>query len=470
MGSEPPQVLLLILGVSLVAAYVFFAAAAVVITRSRTKLLGEFVENKRFGASSAWSIAQSADKYLLVIQFGSFLAALLLGGVVFQFWREEVFTDGLALSAVLELALKAGVVGAFLLLTLGCAQVAKAYAFAHPEAILCAFALPIRLWSTFSRPVAFLLVGALNRILGLLRVDAPAERDFGVSADDISEMVELSSEAGEIEEEEREMIQSVITLSDTVVREIMTPRTDIVSVTRDMSLDEVVGVFAKEGLSRLLVIGNDLDDVQGVLIAKDLIPLVGKVEPDFNFTRLIRPVYFVLNNKKVDELLAEFKREAVHFAVVLDEHGGVDGLVTVEDLIEEIVGDIFDEHDVPAEELEVVRTKSGDLLIAGSALIEDLNQSHGFSFPTGEYDTLAGFVIHHLGRIPSTGEIMEVDGIRIRVEEISQNRVVRLRIMYRKALKQIKKDGSVSTVATNVGELLENTEIADEPARIVLPR
>jgi CBS domain containing-hemolysin-like protein len=310
----------------------------------------------------------------------------------------------------------------------------------------------------------------LNRILGLLRVDAPAERDFGVSADDISEMVELSSEAGEIEEEEREMIQSVITLSDTVVREIMTPRTDIVSVTRDMSLDEVVGVFAKEGLSRLLVIGNDLDDVQGVLIAKDLIPLVGKVEPDFNFTRLIRPVYFVLNNKKVDELLAEFKREAVHFAVVLDEHGGVDGLVTVEDLIEEIVGDIFDEHDVPAEELEVVRTKSGDLLIAGSALIEDLNQSHGFSFPTGEYDTLAGFVIHHLGRIPSTGEIMEVDGIRIRVEEISQNRVVRLRIMYRKALKRIKKDGSVSTVAANVGELLENTEIADEPARIVLPR
>jgi len=312
MGSEPPQVLLLILGVSLVAAYLFFAAAGVVITRSRTKRLAELVEAKRFGATSAWSIAQNADGYLMVAHFGSFVAALLLGGVILQLWREEVFTDGLALSAVLELSLKVGVFGALVLFTLGCAQVAKAFAFVHPEAILCSLALPLRMWASVSRPFAFVMNGALNRILRSLRVEAPAEREFGISADEISEMVELSSEAGEIEEEEKEMIQSVITLSDTIVREIMTPRTDIISVTKDMTLDEVVAVFVKEGLSRLLVVGNDLDDVQGVLIAKDLMPLVGKVDPNFNFTRLIRPVYFVLNNKKVDELLAEFKREAVH--------------------------------------------------------------------------------------------------------------------------------------------------------------
>lgn len=470
MGSEPPQVLLLILGVSLVAAYLFFAAAGVVITRSRTKRLAELVEAKRFGATSAWSIAQNADGYLMVAHFGSFVAALLLGGVILQLWREEVFTDGLALSAVLEFSIKVGVFAALVLFTLGCAQVAKAFAFVHPEAILCALALPLRMWATVSRPFAFVMNGALNRILRSLRVEAPAEREFGVSADEISEMVELSSEAGEIEEEEKEMIQSVITLSDTVVREIMTPRTDIISVTKDMTLDEVVAVFVKEGLSRLLVVGNDLDDVQGVLIAKDLMPLVGKVDPNFNFTRLIRPVYFVLNNKKVDELLAEFKREAVHFAVVLDEHGGVDGLVTVEDLIEEIVGDIFDEHDHPAEELAVVRTKSGDLIVSGGALIEDLNQNHGFSFPTGEYDTIAGFVIHHLGRIPSVGEIMESDGVRLRVEEIAQNRIVRLRVMYRKALKPLSKVRDEGTSALVVGASADSALEPDEPRRIVLPR
>jgi putative hemolysin len=470
MGSEPPQVLLIVFGVSLVAAYVFFAAAAVVITRSRTKRLDELVEGNRFGAASAASIAHNADRYLLVTQFGSFLSVLLLGGVGLQFWREEVFTDGLALSGLLEVLLKGGIVAAALVLTLGVAQIAKAFAFAHPESILCALALPIRAWSTFSRPVAFLLMGGLTKVLRFLKVDAPAEREFGVSADEISEMVELSSEAGEIEEDEREMIQSVITLSDTVVREVMTPRTDIVAVTREMSLEEVVGVFVKEGLSRLLVIGDELDDVQGVLIAKDLMPLVGKSDPKFDFSRLVRPVFFVLNNKKVDELLAEFKREAVHFAVVLDEHGGVDGLVTVEDLLEEIVGDIFDEHDVPADELDVVRTKSGDLLVVGSALIEELNQSHGFGFPTGEYDTIAGFVIHHLGRIPSVGEIIEVDGVRIRVEEIAHNRVVRLRVMFRKASKQMKKGAGVEAVAGGVAALTDKNELIDEPTRIVLPR
>lgn len=470
MGSEPPQVLLLICGVGLVAAYLFFAAAGVVIARSRTKKLAEFVEGRRFGASSAWSIAQNADGYLMVTQFGSFVAALLLGGVILQLWREEMFTDGLALSAILEFFLKVGVFGAFLLFTLGCAQVVKAFAFIHPEAILCALALPLRLWATVSHPFAFVLNGALSRILGRLRIEAPAEREFGVSADEISEMVELSSEAGEIEQEEKEMIQSVITLSDTVVREVMTPRTDIVSVTKDMTLEEVVGVFVKEGLSRLLVVGDDLDDVQGLLIAKDLMPLVGKVDPDFDFTRLIRPAYFVLNNKKVDDLLAEFKREAVHFAVVLDEHGGVDGLVTVEDLIEEIVGDIFDEHDRPAEEVAVVRTKSGDLIVSGGALIEELNQHHGFSFPTGEYDTIAGFVIHHLGRIPSVGEIVESDGVRLRVEEIAQNRIVRLRVMYRKTLKSIKKDRLGEMPPAVVEAVPEGELETEEPRRIVLPR
>jgi len=399
------------------------------------------------------------------------LCALLLGGVVVEFLHQEVFTPGVALGAALDASAKIAVLFALLLVTLGTAQIAKAVAFAHPETILCAAAVPLRLWSTVSRPIVFLLGGALSRILGFFRVEAPAEREFGVSADEISEIVELSSEAGEIEEDEKEMIQGVITMSDTVVREIMTPRTDIVSVTPEMTLDAVVAVFVREGLSRVLVVGNDLDDVKGVLIAKDLMPLVGKVDPSFNLTRLVRPVYFVLNNKKIDELLAEFKREAVHFAVVLDEHGGVDGVVTVEDLLEEIVGDIFDEHDSPAEEADVIKTKSGDLIVDGATAIGDLNEQHGLAFPTGEYDTVAGFVLHQLGRIPAVGEILECEGgVRVRVEETAQNRVLKLRIMQRKGSKPAKKDTDQATLQKVVGGLPGKSGDTPPTMRIVAPR
>jgi putative hemolysin len=435
------------------------------------RLLEERIASGRRGAAAAHLIASHADSYLLSTQLGGFLSALLLGGVVVEFLHQEVFTPGVTLGAALDVSAKMAVLLVLLLVTLGTAQIAKAIAFAHPETLLCTAAVPLRLWATVTRPIVFLLGGAVARILGFFRVEAPAEREFGVSADEISEIVELSSEAGEIEEDEKEMIQGVITMSDTVVREIMTPRTDIVSVTPEMALADVVAVFVREGLSRVLVVGDDLDDVKGVLIAKDLMPLVGKVDLTFNLRSLVRPVYFVLNNKKIDELLAEFKREAVHFAVVLDEHGGVDGVVTVEDLLEEIVGDIFDEHDSPAEEADVVKTKSGDLLVDGATPIEDLNDRHGLSFPTGEYDTVAGFVIHQLGRIPAVGEILEcAGGVRVRVEETAQNRVLKIRVMQRKTAKTNNKETDQTTLTKVVGGLPDKSGEAQPTMRILAPR
>lgn len=471
MGSEPPQSYIFVLAAALVAGYASFAALGVVVTRSRVKLLDDLVAVGRRGATLARVIARQPDRYLLATQLGGFLSTILLGGLVVHFLQQDVSVAGAGVGSALDVASKGIAVIVLVLVTLGIAQMAKAVAFTYPETLLCGVAVPLRLWATATRPFVFLLGEALNRLLGACRIEAPAEREFGVSADEISEMVELSSEAGEIEEDEKEMIQGVITMSDTVVREIMTPRTDIVSVTPDMGLSKVVDVFVREGLSRVLVVGDDLDDVKGVLIAKDLMPLVGKVEPNFDLSRFSRPVYFVLNNKKIDELLAEFKRQAVHLAVVLDEHGGVDGVVTVEDLLEEIVGDIFDEHDSPADEASVVKTKSGDLLVEGGTAIEELNETHGFTFPTGEYDTVAGFVIHQLGRIPSVGEILECEGgVRIRVEETTQNRVIRLRIMYRKGPKSLNKDAEPAALKKVVGGLSEQADPAEPSIRIVAPR
>jgi CBS domain containing-hemolysin-like protein len=256
----------------------------------------------------------------------------------------------------------------------------------------------------------------------------PVERELAVSAEELSEIVEMSSDAGEIEEEEKEMIQGIFNFSDTVVREVMTPRKDIIALEESATFEEVIGVLQRERLSRIVVTGPELDDVRGVLLAKDFIDLLGKPLPRFELKRFMRPSYFVANTKKVDTLLQEFKRDAVHFAVVLDEHGGVDGVVTVEDLIEEIVGEIFDEHDIPVEEAGAQELSNGELLVDGSVLIDDLNTQFSLELPPGEYDTIAGLVIHHLGTIPHLGQEVAVGPLVLHVSEMNQNRITQVRL------------------------------------------
>jgi putative hemolysin len=239
----------------------------------------------------------------------------------------------------------------------------------------------------------------------------------------------MSNKAGQIEDDESEMIRHVFTFSDTIAREVMTPRKDIIAVEETASLEEVIAMFLRERISRILVTGTDLDDVKGVLLGKDLLNLLGKPASDFHLRKFLRPVFFVPNSKKVDELLQELRQEAIHFAVVLDEHGGVDGVVTLEDLIEEIVGEIFDEYDSPIEELDVRSLTTGDLVVEGSTMIDDLNSSRGLSIPRGHYDTIAGFVIHLLGRIPKTGEQVKWENYILKVENTFQNRITSVRIV-----------------------------------------
>jgi len=244
----------------------------------------------------------------------------------------------------------------------------------------------------------------------------------------VSEVVEKSGEAGELEAQERELLRGVLSISEKTIGEIMTPRQDIACVREEDSLHDIIEHFLEAGYSRLLVIGNELDDVRGILLAKDLLPLVGKSVSEFSVTSLLRKPIYLEGSTSLHDSLLQLREQAVHLAVVLDEHGGVDGVVSMEDLIEELVGDIFDEHDSPEEEQGVERTKSGDLLVDGGTLLGDLKDLHGFSFPEGEYDTMAGFVIHQLGRIPDVGDAVRFNGCLVRVEQVDQNRVTLLRI------------------------------------------
>ncbi len=412
--------------------YAFFILAFTAITRSRSTRVRELARNGYPGTTYARLVLSQAEAHLLASQTGAFLSALFAGLLT------DALLDASFISLVgaklslqgefQEFVISLGVVAAVAIVGLSFVQVAKAVAFARPNRTLCLVALPLVGSTRALWPVVWLLKSTIGRVLKTLGLSIPIEREMAVSSEEINEIVEMSSKAGQIDEDEREMIQHVFTFSDTITREVMTPRKDIIAVSEATSLASVVQTFVKERISRVLVTGSDLDDVKGVLLAKDLMFLVGREDPNFDLKQFVRPALFVPNTKKVDDLLAELRREAVHFAVVLDEHGGVDGVITIEDLVEEIVGEIFDEFDSPIDDVDIQRTKSGELLVDGSTMIDDLNSQHGIGIPKGHYDTIAGFVISTLGRIPKIGETMRWDGYQIKVEEVRQNRITSIRI------------------------------------------
>lgn len=427
------------------AAHGLFALLGSLLTRARDARFAELASSGASPCRGGRYILQRDADFLLASQLGMFFTAFL-GGIAGLAFFERGGTS--ALISILRLTnreaalvslLAVGSVVAMILFAL--VQVVKARAFAEPERALCVLALPFLLVSLPLAPFIFALRRILAPAMQRLGVSPGFERDIVLSADEIAEIVEKSQKEGAIGRNEGELLQGVVSFSDTVVREVMVPRKDIVAIEETAGLREIVRVFLAERLSRLLVIGENLDDVRGILLLKDLLPVFARGGAvNFALKDFIRPAYFVPNSRKIDYLLQAMRKDGTHLAVVLDEHGGVDGLVTIEDLVEEIVGEISDEYDSPGDEIEVYKTKSGDLLADGSMLIEDLNSAYGFSFPLGEYDTIAGMLVHTLGHIPQLGESIESEGFSLRVEKIGQNRITLVRIS------QIKKGSEASVL------------------------
>jgi putative hemolysin len=378
-------------------------------------------------------VLSRASRHLISLQIGELLSGLAIGICLVELLHSPGFLDSIG-TLYPQQPLVPGVLLfgllVFLIVALGLVSVtvAKSISYAVPEKVLSWILLPLVFVNRLLKPFTLIPVVVSTKLLSYFNLNLPTERELAVSAEELSEIVERSSEAGEIQDEERDLFRGVVEFSDTLVREVMTPRADIAFVKEGAGLEEIKSAFIDNGFSRLLVVGDDLDTVRGILIAKDLIPLAGQDASEFEIEALLRPAHFISVLQPVDEVLRELQREATHLAVLLDEHGGVDGIVTIEDLIEEIVGEIFDEFDSPEDEEEVQHTKAGELLVDGGMLIDDLNEMHDFDFPSGEYDTLAGFVIDKLGCIPEVGEMLVYDGVHLQVEEVSQSRVTLLRI------------------------------------------
>ncbi|WP_313529549.1 HlyC/CorC family transporter [Anaerotignum sp.] len=272
------------------------------------------------------------------------------------------------------------------------------------------------------RPVVAILnvvTGALIRLFGY----NPNQKAPTITEAELKTIVNVSHEEGVLESEERIMINNIFNFGDAKAKDVMTPRTDMLTVSSDVSYEEFVTLVKEEGFSRLPVYNEDIDDIVGILYVKDVFFVD---ESEFSAQKYMREPYFTYESKPVAELFAEMRANRLAVAIVLDEYGGTSGLATMEDIVEEIMGEIADEYDDEQDEIEII--KEDEFVVDGSTRLEDFNKLVGSQLDSDEVDTIAGYVLMILGNFPEGGEELESDGLKFVVEEMDKNRISKLRV------------------------------------------
>ena len=408
------------------------AAEIAFVTVRRTRI-DELADSGDQRAVRVQRLLRDPGRFLAVIQVAiTFLGAL--ASAVAAVSIVEVVTA--PLSEIPLFGERAGAV-ALLLVTLLVSLVSivlgellpKALALGSPDRISLIAAGPLSLFARLVSPLVVVLVTvtrAVSRPFGIDPTRTPA-----LSAAEIRLIVEQGSEQGVLEAEEEQMISAVMGLGDSKLHEVMVPRIDIIAIDESATFDEAVAVVLKEGHSRTPLYKGSIDHVVGVLYAKDLLRIIAAGGTRPMLRDIMRPAIFVPESQAVDDLLNELQRRKVHMAIVLDEYGGTAGLVTIEDLLEEIVGEIQDEFD--EEEPMLLRVGAGEAIIDGRADIEELTSliDPGLTLEDDEeYDTVGGFVYHRIGRVPVVGDTVSVAPFSITVVKAAGRRVGKVRVRW----------------------------------------
>jgi CBS domain containing-hemolysin-like protein len=311
-----------------------------------------------------------------------------------------------------------------------CEITPKSYSANQPDRVALRVARPLAVLHAVLRPVALLLnaIGgffvakALVRIFGGgARAEAPAFSD-----DELKQLVTAGERGGEVQEEEAELIHGVIEFADKVAREVMVPRTDMLCLPQEASVSDAVRAIEQRGHSRIPIYAGDLDHITGIIYAKDLLAQLQQGRAAQNLAAVARRAHFVPESKRLDDLLREMQQRRVHIAIVIDEYGGTAGLLTIEDLLEEIVGEIVDEYDRGPEQIRMVAPGEG--VVDARASVDDVEDAFGVILPEGEFDSIGGFVLDRIGRLPRAGEELRARGLRIRIEEVNSHRIQKLHI------------------------------------------
>lgn len=278
-------------------------------------------------------------------------------------------------------------------------------------------------YAPFQAPVAMLVAAVAARVEREETESRKEAEEQTVSDDAVTALLEEGEAEGILEAEDRELIRNVVNFGDTLVREVMTPRTRIVALPSDADAEQAWAAFRESRHSRLPVYEGSIDQVVGVLLLKDLLQHPGR--PDLPLKPLLKKPFFVPESKPVQDLLREMQRSRTHLAVVVDEFGGMSGVVSVEDLLEEVFGEIRDEHEAP---VEMVELASGDCEVSGQVHVEDFAERFGLKLEREGFDTVGGLVMSELGRIPAPGDAVEIEGLRLKVLQMDGARVLLVRV------------------------------------------
>ncbi|MGB7875379.1 MAG: hemolysin family protein [Anaerolineales bacterium] len=279
----------------------------------------------------------------------------------------------------------------------------------------------------FARALIFVMTPLVFLPVRFLQSQWPAPVAAQMTEDELKTWVQSDQEEGGLELEERQMIYSIFQFGETLAREIMVPRMDMLAFEVTTSLSRATKAFTQSGHSRVPVFETNIDNIIGLLYAKDLLHVMPNGREHASIRELLRPAYFVPDTKKADTLLTEMQSQRIHMAIVVDEYGGVAGLVTLEDIIEEIIGEIQDEYDLSEEDL-IHQNGPDEFVFLGRIDLDDFNEVMGSDIPKVESDTLAGFLYDHFGRVPHDGESIQADGLLLTIEQIIGRRIRRVRV------------------------------------------
>ena len=305
-------------------------------------------------------------------------------------------------------------------------MIPKIWAAKNPAAFAKLISIPLYWLNILLFPVAEILTEAIRLLISKLRID---KRKSAILSEEITELAKLGHERGTIVEEEHGLISSIVNFRSVAVHEVMTPRVDIVSVSAETNFNELLDIITKTGHSRIPIYHEDLDEIIGIVFSKDLLPYIKNVESRTNFslTKIARKAMFIPRTKLISSLMHDFQEKKMHLAIVVDEYGGTAGLITLEDIIEEILGEIRDEYD--KEENPVTKVGDNNYIILGKLSIVKLNDLLNTTFSeNSNYETVAGMILNHAGQIPKQGYSFQIDGYKFIVKEIQNKRIKKVQV------------------------------------------
>ena len=418
--------------VLLLAANAFFVAAEFALVASRRTRIEAMIRRGDRKAKKVLKALEDLYRQLSAAQLGITVASIMLGYVA-EDTVAHLFRDWFAaLPPVLSFLARGGVAStvavsviSFLHVVFG-EQAPKAWAITYPEGTSRWIATPLLVFSTITLPFTELLNWSANRVVRLLGIKGTtAEHERMHSPEEILMLVQQSGKTGRIGAQDARMIEGVFEFSEKNARDVMTPRTQMVALKGDLTLAEAADRVAAAGRSRYPVYGESLDDVVGVVHAKAILAGL-RADSSQPLEAVMRPTLFVPGTREVEDVLADMKRQKVHLAIVLDEYGGTAGLVTMEDLLEEIVGQIYDEYDRPEGGAPSPMVTAP--VISGGTEVADVNRNYGLQLDDTNYTTIGGVIFGTLGRLPKAGDRVELPGATFEVVEMEGRRVGKVRV------------------------------------------